>query len=102
MIAQGQQWFSNCRNPLIFELDAKAFLIDCFEKATTFFVVHFEAGANDRVTLALVNDFGHLIRVNSRDSRAPAKRVSFLSGRAMQFRIQPYLRKFPVTPCGYS
>ena len=75
------------RNPLVFKLDAQALLINGFQKSAAFLVVHFEAGANDRVTLALVNDFRHLIRVNSRDSRAPAKRVSFLSGGAMQFRV---------------
>ena len=78
-----------CRNPLVFRLNAETLLINWFKKSAAFLVVHLEAGANDRVTLALVNDFSHLIRVNSRDSRAPEKRVSFLSGGAVQFRIQP-------------
>ena len=48
-----------------------------------------EAGGNDRVTLALAKDFSHLIRVNSRDSRAPEKLLAFLSVYAVQFCVQP-------------
>ena len=46
----------------------------------------FRRGANDRVALALVNDFSHLIRVNSRDSRL-----------LQNFRVHSHALKDPIT-----
>ena len=88
-ISEREQWVGDRRNPLVFKLDGQALLINGLQKSAAFLVVHFEAGANDRVTLALVNDFSHLIRVNSRDSRAPEKLLAFLSVYAVQFCVQP-------------
>src|SRR6266496_1836969 len=56
------------------------------------------SSANDCLTLALVNDFSHLIRVSSRDSRALEKLLAFPSVHAVQFSVQPYPGKFPITP----
>ena len=87
------------RNAFVFQ----AWIVPKIHEKTKFKsgCVQIEAGANDRVTLALVNDLSHLIRVNSRDSRASEKLLAFPSVRAVQFRVQPYPGKFPITPHRY-
>jgi hypothetical protein len=50
---------SDGRNPLVFKLDAQALLVNRFQRPAAFLIVNFEAGANDRVTLPLVNDFSN-------------------------------------------
>src|SRR6266536_2561719 len=59
-IAESERWFRDCRNTLVFQLDAQALLIDRLQKPTALLVIYLEAGANDRVALAFVNDFCHL------------------------------------------
>ena len=60
-MAKGEQRFSDRRNPLVFKLDAQALLINRFEKSTALLIGQLEAGTDDRVALAFVNDFCHLL-----------------------------------------
>src|SRR6266704_6464248 len=58
-IAEGERWLSDCRNPLVFQLDAEALLINRFQKPAALLIVHLEASANDRVTFPFINNFCH-------------------------------------------
>src|SRR6266404_262137 len=68
-ITEGQQRFRNCWNVLVCELDPKTLMIDWFQKPVSLLVIDLKTCADDRVTLLLVNDFRHSIRVYSRHSR---------------------------------
>src|SRR5438552_18872930 len=58
-IAEGERRLSDCRNPLVFKLDAEALLINRFRKPAALLVIYLEASANDRVTFFFVHVFLH-------------------------------------------
>src|SRR6266581_6429786 len=99
-IAEGERWFSDCRNPLVFKFDAQALLINWFQKSTTLLVVHLKARANNRVALLLMYDFWHFVRVYSRDSRAKntSSILRWLLAAPAQKQFRPFLPE--TCPCG--
>ena len=59
-IAKSERRLRDCWNPQIFKLDAQAFLINRLQEPAAFLVINLETGADDGVTLFLINYFCHL------------------------------------------